>query len=237
MVYHHSICKLKVFRSYNDAAEENLFDALQQAVNEDSSVPSLNIKDIMSSWSKQKGFPIVKVTRDYENGTIFLSQQRYRANTSVIDLTSYWIPYNFITSKDEVTNKTISDGWLPKDIYSHTITQENRTWSSKDWIIFNKQSTGYYRVQYDQHNYNLIADSLVHDRLEKIPLLSRAQLIDDAFSFANINKHNYQIPMNFLKYLHREIEYIPWASAIKGLTIVNRLFAGNETHPKLMVIF
>lgn len=190
----------------------------------------------MSSWSKQKGFPILKVTRDYENGTISLFQQRYRANTLIIDLTSYWIPYNFITSNDKVTNETIPDDWLPKNVHSSTITQVNQTWSSKDWIVFNKQNTGYYRIQYDQENYNLIADSLVRNDLDKIPLLTRAQLIDDAFSFAKINKHDYQIPLNLLKYLHREIEYIPWASAVKGLTLVNRLFAGNESYFMLMVI-
>lgn len=179
---------------------------------------------------------MLNVKRTYENGSVTISQERYRTNPSGIDSTTYWIPYNFITSNDKTTTYTLPNDWLPQHVIYHTIDQTaNRSWSSNDWIIFNNQNTGYYRVQYDEQNYRLIANALERDNLEKIPMLNRAQLIDDAFSFAKINLVNIQVPLNLTKYLHREIEYVPWATAIKGLTFVNRMFAGNESYVKLKV--
>lgn len=212
-----------------------MFDALQRAVTEDGTLRSeLSVSTIMKSWTNQKGFPILSVTRNYKAGSLKLSQWRYRTYTLEIDYnTTYWIPYNFITNNDRITNNTLPDDWLPQHVNWQSINQTaNRTWSPSDWIIFNNQNTGYYRIKYDDQNYRLIANALADDNLEKIPMLNRAQLIDDAFSFAKANLVDIQLPLNLTKYLRRELEYVPWASAIKGLTLVNRMFAGNESYVK-----
>lgn len=189
----------------------------------------------MQSWTRQKGYPILHVTRNYTYGTINIFQQRYLQNTSIIDLTTWWIPYNFVTANDSIFNQTTPFNWLPQNTYHAIITPTNdRIWSSHDWIVFNHQQTGFYRVLYDDQNYNLIANGLQIDDLSKISHLSRSQLIDDGFSFVGTKKLSYSTVLNLTKYLWREIEYVPWASAIKGFTIINRIFSGNESYPLLV---
>lgn len=54
------------------AVEDDLWAAIQQAVNEDNvQFPGL-VKDIMTKWSLQAGFPLVTVTK--KDGTITLTQ-------------------------------------------------------------------------------------------------------------------------------------------------------------------
>lgn len=75
--------------------------------------------------------------------------------------------------------------------------------------------TGYYRVNYDDHNWDLIANSLNEDH-KKIHVLNRAQLINDAYYFLM----NEQLPLSlFLKltqYLSKETDYIAWYPMIKA---------------------
>ena len=37
--------------------------------------PSLSIKEIMQPWMQQLGYPVIKVTRDYQTGSIAITQQ------------------------------------------------------------------------------------------------------------------------------------------------------------------
>lgn len=51
------------------------------------------------------------------------------------------------------------------------------------WVIFNLQQTGYYRVNYDDHNWNLLIQQLLNDH-SAIATVNRAQIIDDALDLA-----------------------------------------------------
>lgn len=70
-------------------------------------------------------------------------------------------------------------------------TEEQLTISSlptKDkWVIFNVQETGYYRVNYDAENWNLIIQQLKENH-ESIQVINRAQIIDDVLNLARAGK-------------------------------------------------
>jgi hypothetical protein len=80
-----------------------------------------------------------------------------------------------------------------------------------DWIIVNLQQGYYYRVNYDTHLWQLIAKQLMENH-EKIDVRNRGQLIDDSFSMARADKISYDIPLDILKYLKNETDYLPWAA-------------------------
>ncbi|XP_065223354.1 aminopeptidase N-like [Planococcus citri] len=88
-----------------------------------------------------------------------------------------------------------------------------------DWILFNVQHSGYYRVNYDTENWYLLIDQLQQDH-RKIHVLNRAQLIDDAFALAYDEHLSYAIALKLADYLPKETEMIPWYAAIKAF---NRL--------------
>lgn len=57
------------------ANPENLYEALQQAVDEDQALPqNSKISEIFGSWERNPGYPIVYVNRSYNDHRIRFSQ-------------------------------------------------------------------------------------------------------------------------------------------------------------------
>lgn len=194
------------------------------AIEEDGTIEtSQNIEQIMLTWTRQKGFPVLNVQRNYISGAINIRQEKYlTVPPTTEDSALWWIPYNFATANNPDFDNTTAEGWM-SPIRTSTIAQTStKTWSASDWIVFNKQETGYYRVMYDDTNYNLIVNQL-NSNFSKIHLTSRSQLIDDSFDFARTGRLNYQTAFNIVAHLEHETEYVPWGSALRGLTLVNRM--------------
>lgn len=199
-----------------------MFASLERAVKEDNTLPTnLNVKDIMSSWTDQAGFPVLKVNRNYDDNSIILSQERYFNQFPIpqSNMQSWWIPYNFDTANNVEINQTAPSGWFPKGATSEIIRPDaNKKWSTDDWVLFNKQQIGFYRVLYDDQNYKMILNELISGKIDKIHPISRSQLINDIGEFVNNNLLPHTICLHLLKYLKRETSYAPWKAAIRPLT-------------------
>ena len=68
------------------------------------------------------------------------------------------------------------------------------------WILVNLESTGYYRVNYDVDNWQLLTQQLMSN-FSVIPAISRAQLIDDAFSLGHSNLLPYEVAIKLINYI------------------------------------
>jgi aminopeptidase N len=73
------------------------------------------------------------------------------------------------------------------------------------YFLVNLKQTGYYRVQYDEANWMLIANELSHGNFSAIPPNSRAMLIDDAAVFFENKILNIRILLELLKYLEHDV--------------------------------
>lgn len=91
------------------------------------------------------------------------------------------------------------------------------------WVIFNIQLAGLYKVKYDRRNYKLIVKTLNSDKFKTIHTINRAQLIDDAMALAWTGEQDYGVALAMINYLSQEDEYIPWKSALDSLRSVNRV--------------
>jgi len=69
----------------------------------------------------------------------------------------------------------------------------------------NIQQTGYYRVQYDEANWMLIARELSRGNLTSIPPNNRAMLIDDAAAFVGKRMLRVRILLELIKYLQYDV--------------------------------
>ena len=78
-------------------------------------------------------------------------------------------------------------------------------------------------MNYDENNWKLIAKQLRKDH-QKINVINRAQIIDDAFNLAESDMLEYEKALSVTGYLNNEIEYIPWKSAVRG-TLFNFVFS------------
>lgn len=60
---------------YASATRDDLWQALTEQAYEDSLWPrDITVKAVMDTWTLQTGFPLVTVTRNYENRTVTISQ-------------------------------------------------------------------------------------------------------------------------------------------------------------------
>ena len=227
-------------KQYSYATEDDLFASIDAIVKRDGTLPAnFNTSEIMKSWTRQSGYPILKVTRNYKDNTLEIHQERYFSEPqSVKTNQTWWVPYNLVVGgPNAFYNDTRAQYWLPQNTNSVVLTSDDSLkWTSKDAILLNAQQTGYYRVLYDEQNYNLIANDL-HANGDRIPPTTKSQLIDDLFEFANHDLIGYESVLNLLTFLSHERNYVPWASANNGLNQINRILSGGEAYPSFLVSF
>ncbi|XP_015184594.1 PREDICTED: aminopeptidase N-like [Polistes dominula] len=216
--------------SYRAARPNNLYNYLQRSIdtlsNNTNDCPS--IKDVFESWANQVGYPLITVKRNYTRHWTLVSQEKFnlhRDNENKIKdndekLGAWWIPLTFATSSSIIDfQSTRPKLWLNP--------QNKRTmipnFRDDDWVLFNVQQIGFYRVNYDESNWKMLIDHLRSKEFISVPSVNRAALLDDAFNLARSGYINYSIPFNLSKYLKRETDYEPWIAAINNFMFLNRI--------------
>lgn len=145
----------------------------------------------------------------------------------------WWVPVSITNAveRDFSENNTRPAIWLtPNELSAikHIGT------SNDSWIIANILASGYYRVNYDQKNWELLEAQLKNDH-EVIHPINRAYLIDDAFALAATEILPYTTAFNLIGYLPNEKHYVPWSSALKVLNYIGRMFSYTENHGRYKV--
>lgn len=137
--------------------------------------PNINIETILNTWTTQAGYPVVTVERQADKKKLIISQQRFLLKTKEHNDTSLWeIPLNYASPLESDHNFTSTQHLfiMPRNQKSFEVVLRNAT----DWIIFNVQQTGYYRVNYDNETWKNIAVALQQNDHSGIHVLNRAQV-------------------------------------------------------------
>nr|XP_034185423.1 aminopeptidase Ey-like [Osmia lignaria]XP_034185424.1 aminopeptidase Ey-like [Osmia lignaria] len=208
--------------SYKAATPSDLYQHLQASLNNSNQLEGgVLIKDFMESWTNKPGFPLVTVTRTYNNSLVLIDHQPFYQYPSSKNRSDWWIPLNFATKSINDFSNTGPSYWLSPE---ETLILFG-TASPNDWIIFNIQQTGYYRVNYDERNWKMLIDYLKSENYRKIHKVNRAALIDDAFNLARAGYLNYSIPFNLSNYLIQETDYEPWVAAVNSFKFLNKMLS------------
>ncbi|KAH8232570.1 hypothetical protein KR032_009615 [Drosophila birchii] len=214
--------------SYKNAEQDNLWESLTQAAHKYRALPkSYDIKSIMDSWTLQTGYPVINVTRDYAAKTAKLSQQRYLLNTEIARAHRggcWWVPLSYTTQAEQDFNNTAPKAWMECGKEGQSLPKTIKDLPGADqWVIFNTQLSTLYKVNYDAQNWKLLIETLTGGDFERIHVINRAQLIDDALYLAWTGEQDYEIAMRLIEYLQREREYLPWKAAFENLKRVGRI--------------
>ena len=59
---------------------------------------------------------------------------------------------------------------------------------------------------------------------QQISLINRAQLLDDSLNIARVNVLPYSVSLGLTQYLINERDYIPWMSALNGLSYLDLMY-------------
>ncbi|XP_025162755.1 glutamyl aminopeptidase-like isoform X2 [Harpegnathos saltator] len=180
---------------FRSATPDNLWITLQHIL-DDRTNKIVRISEIMDTWLSQRYYPVINVFHNLQNNTVRLNI------TGSVDMrkSTWMIP----------TTYTLYNP-LPYMISDIMITSEITTIKLKqniNFVLFNKEQNGYFRVNYDENSWNRIANVLHSDNYNQINVLNRAQLIDDAYYFMT---QNYISPLIFWRiasYLKHDVNYI-----------------------------
>jgi len=193
--------------SYKTAITEDLLRELSAA-----STQNFNMSQIMGTWTRQKGFPVIVI--DKSDGEYTLRQERFlTSNSSSEDVTSPYdykweVPVSYLTSENPLV---VQRKWLHLDDNSLVIPYDGC-----DWIKFNVNQKGYYRVQYPAEEWTKFSQLLQHQH-ELFSSSDRTSLLNDAFSLASAGRIAYESALNLTLYLSNETAVAPWETAFSAL--------------------
>uniref|UniRef100_A0A182K6I8 Aminopeptidase N n=1 Tax=Anopheles christyi TaxID=43041 RepID=A0A182K6I8_9DIPT len=219
-------------RQLDGATAEHLYSGLQQALV--SFAPSLlpatvTVRQLMESWTSEPGFPVLNVYRTYgEQHQAIISQERFLSNKQLPNAHVYHIPYDF-TGGNAPNFEPAGYAWLSSKADKISTGVPN-----DQWIIFNRQQNGYYRVNYDAHNWDLLIEAL-HSDPSQIHHRNRAQLVNDAYNLARADRIDFTVPLRLMGYLRKETQYAPWTAAGSALTYLNNKLRGTEHYNHFLV--
>ncbi|XP_051920250.1 aminopeptidase N-like [Hippocampus zosterae] len=216
---------LKAF-SFDCTVYTDLWDHLQKAAED---TPGLDIPhtihDIMNRWTLQMGFPVVTINTK----TGLVTQQHFLVDPeSVVDRPSQFNYTWFVPIKWMKTGVEQRQYWLLHKTDSHPQMRV----SGVNWVLANTNVSGYYRVNYDTDNWNRLISVLEADHLT-IPIINRAQIIDDAFSLTRAKMVDVTLAFRTTKYLSKETQYIPWKAALGNLYFYYLMFERTEVYGPL----
>ncbi|KAM3967325.1 aminopeptidase N3 [Aphomia sociella] len=213
-------------RKFNTVLPIHLFEALQRAAVETGAIAEygsdFSVVDYFRTWSLQGGHPVLDVTVLHETGQILITQRRFNINIGYSAIATTWIiPITFATASNPDFENT-----KPTHIIKNNLTEINRGSIGDEWVLLNKQQTGYYRVNYDDYTWDLIAAALKENRTV-IHEYNRAQIVNDVFQFARSGILTYSKAFSILSFLENETEYTPWVSAMTAFTWLRNRFAST----------
>jgi aminopeptidase N len=97
---------------------------------------------------------------------------------------------------------------------------------------------GYYRVNYDESNWELLASHLLHSPpRDVLSAATRAQLLDDALNLARAGILGYDIALNMTRYLAtRENHYVPWKAFLENVRFLDRMLRQTTAYGSFQVL-
>ena len=173
--------------SYEAANQDDLWKHLTDQSHKDSTLAkNMSVKLIMDTWTLQKGFPLVTFTRNYTTGEMEVSQEKFQTQRAARRVgPSWWVPLSWASPGGDF-NSTSPAAWLgegqhiiklpdspAKDIALVANIQVGKVTTVHNCIF--PQETGFYRVNYDQQNWRLLAQQLNDDHTA-IHVMNRAQV-------------------------------------------------------------
>ncbi|XP_034291427.1 aminopeptidase N isoform X1 [Pantherophis guttatus] len=209
---------------YENTVCDDLWKQLQLVVNKKNMSLPDTVKTIMDRWTLQMGFPVLTVN----------------TTTGIITQKHFLLDPESPVERPSQFNYTwiVPVSWLSKgkeaEMYWLTDTSaENANFSTSanpaQWLLLNINVVGYFRVNYDLENWERLMNQL-NDDLQKIPVLNRAQIIDDAFNLARAKHVGSDLALNTTRYLAKEREYLPWDTALDNLDYFRLMFDRSEVY-------
>ncbi|XP_050466418.1 putative aminopeptidase-2 [Cataglyphis hispanica] len=202
-----------------------LWKAMQDQVNLHPLPIESDVKTIMDTWTIQAGYPVVLINID--KGKLHITQQRFllrNLNKTPTNVT-WWVPLTWTTQSNPIFDNTLVKYWLSTEKYTTDFDID-----PEEWVIFNVQSSGFYRVNYNYDGWQRIFNVLNSDKFDEIHVLNRAGIVDDLLNLGRAGLLDYKTVLNGIAYLNQETNYLPFKAAFNGLDYLHKRLTGYDEH-------
>uniref|UniRef100_A0A672ZX76 Aminopeptidase n=1 Tax=Sphaeramia orbicularis TaxID=375764 RepID=A0A672ZX76_9TELE len=198
---------------------DNLWNSLTQLLfcsQVDVSTQHQNVSEMMSSWTSQKGFPLVTVDRKGDQVT--LTQEHFLLTSdNATHTSSLWhIPVTYI-------NDTCSLAPDCKQVFTlKTKSETLKVPQSIKWLKLNHGNTGFYIVHYGDDGWAALIDALINN-VNVLTPEDRASLIHNMFALSRLGRVSFRQVLSLLNYMTNETETPPVTEALLQLNNIYRL--------------
>ncbi|XP_071187827.1 thyrotropin-releasing hormone-degrading ectoenzyme-like isoform X1 [Salvelinus alpinus] len=216
---------------YSNAGRDDLWNKLTEAMQKEGK--DINIKEVMDCWTLQMGYPVVTISKNYSlDHSVTITQEHFvydrDAKIRDPDLFNRSLQWQ-IPLTVAVGNSTYKSSEVILWISNKTETHKVGRIDEDMWLLGNINQTGYFRVNYDLHNWRLLIGQLMTNP-EIISVGNRAGLIDDVFNLARAGYLPQNVPLQIICYLPQEREFLPWHAASRSLYQLDKLLDRTEDY-------
>ena len=107
--------------------------------------------------------------------------------------------------------------------------------SDNEWIVVNLQHAGFYRVNYDDQNWDLLTNQL-NTNHTLIESTNRAVLLDDSYNLGKAEIIKQTTFLNVTRYLVNEEDPSPFEAAFHGLEFIHSMLINDQEASNLFTV-
>ncbi|CAG9561275.1 unnamed protein product [Danaus chrysippus] len=196
---------------YKNTFTEDLWAALEEASNKP-------VGAVMSTWTKQMGFPMVEVSSEQRGNdrVLKLTQKKFCADGSQSDDALWMVPITISTQ--EQPSKVALSTVLEKR--TQEVVLENVAEDS--WVKLNPGTVGYYRTRYPAAMLEQLVRAV---RDGSLPPLDRLGLLDDCFALVQAGHAHTSESLKLMEAFNNEANFTVWSSISNCLAKLSALFS------------
>uniref|UniRef100_A0A3B3UAT3 Aminopeptidase n=1 Tax=Poecilia latipinna TaxID=48699 RepID=A0A3B3UAT3_9TELE len=190
-------------------------------------VSNLPVAEVMDTWTKQMGYPVVDVTVSESNAK--LTQKRFLLDP-LADPSKPNSPFQYKWTIPvkwySVKSNKIEETMFNKSTAELAIIDYSP--SADGLLKINNDHIGFYRVNHEDSMWTVISQQL-QDNHTTFDAADRTSFIDDVFALARADIVNYGNAFNLTKYLREESEYIVWSRVASSIAYVRDMLYKSDT--------
>ncbi|XP_058446864.1 aminopeptidase N [Malaya genurostris] len=224
-------------RKYKTFASNDIWEALTKQAHLDNRLcESATVNEIAGSWISKDRIPVVKVVRNYDKRTANVTQRLYLRerphDVPEQDKMLWWIPLIVVSQDNLNFTNTSATKWM-KNV--REVTLEDLP-NSNSLIIVNPEEIGPFPVNYDERNWNLLANYLLtSEGRTKVPVYTRAKLLHDAWNLAYAGDLSFATAFNMTLFMQHERNHLVWNPIFTLIDHIGRHIDMSKVHKKFEI--
>ncbi|XP_029900588.1 glutamyl aminopeptidase isoform X2 [Myripristis murdjan] len=201
------------------------------------SVSGLPVADVMDTWTKQMGYPVLDVAVSGTGARLrqkrFLLDPLANPNEPASPFSYKWtIPVKWHSIESNKNSLVMFDKSEAGSLVIGTYSP-----ATDGLLKVNSDHTGFYRVNHDDQMWSIISQQLQNNH-SGFDAADRTSFIDDVFALGRADVVDYGNAFNLTRYLQNETDYIVWDRVSSSTAYVRNMLQDNDAlYPKFQTLF